>query len=212
MNGLRKIQLSWLLTTAVALCVTGSVPADEPLHEYVGAERCKTCHKKERIGDQYAVWKDGPHHRAHDTLGEDAAKAIAKKLDLPDDPDESPDCLPCHVTGFGLAPSHFYKDLDHDDGVQCESCHGPGRDYRKKKIMSDRDVAEQKGLWDPGANATRCTGCHNPRSPTWDPARYSLPGGGSAGFDFEQAKQRIAHPIPEDVKGRYIELEDDEKD
>ena len=28
-----------------------------------------------------------------------------------------------------------------------------------------------------------------------------------AGFDFAQAVKEIAHPIPEDVKGHYIEIE-----
>jgi hypothetical protein len=41
------------------------------------------------------------------------------------------------------------------------------------------------------------------------------------GFDFEKANEKIAHPIPKDVKGKYLELakkkgandeEDDEED
>ena len=28
------------------------------------------------------------------------------------------------------------------------------------------------------------------------------------GFDFEQAKEKIRHPIPEDVKGKYLEVEE----
>ena len=91
--------------------------------------------------------------------------------------------------------------------MQCESCHGPGRDYRKKKIMSDLDLARSKGLWDPGSDEARCTTCHNQRSPTFNAARYTLPDGSSVGFDFDQAKERIAHTIPEDVKGHYVELE-----
>jgi hypothetical protein len=48
-------------------------------------------------------------------------------------------------------------------------------------------------------------------SPSWDPGRYELADGGTAGFDHEQAKEEIAHPIPEDVKGRYIEIEKERK-
>ena len=52
-----------------------------------------------------------------------------------------------------------------------------------------------------------CATCHNPESPTWDPKRYTLEDGTTAGFDFDQATKRIAHPIPEDTKGRFLEIE-----
>ena len=48
----------------------------------------------------------------------------------------SADCcgLPCvYVPGSEL-------------GVQCEACHGPGKDYAKKKVMIDPDLAREKGL------------------------------------------------------------------
>jgi hypothetical protein len=35
---------------------------------------------------------------------------------------------------------------------------------------------------------------------------------GPSGFDFAQAKERIPHPIPEDVKGRYVELEKERRE
>ncbi len=51
-------------------------------------------------------------------------------------------------------------------------------------------------MWEPDKDETICTKCHNDSSPTWDAAE---------GFDFEARKKDIAHLIPEDVKGRYIE-------
>ena len=50
-------------------------------------------------------------------------------------------------------------------------------------------------MWDPGNDQTICTQCHNDESPTF------------AGFDFEERKEEIVHPIPPEVKGRYLELE-----
>jgi hypothetical protein len=32
------------------------------------------------------------------------------------------------------------------------------------------------------------------------------------GFDYDQAAQRIAHPIPEHVKGHYLELRKKQRD
>jgi hypothetical protein len=182
--------------------------AAQDAHQYVGAAKCKTCHGKELIGDQYGVWKTkDPHHRAFETLTNEASRAIAAKRGLAKPAHEAPECLECHVTAFGAPATQVATPLDPAQGVQCESCHGPGRDYRKKKIMSDHEQAHAKGLWRADEDAAICATCHNERSPTFDAKRYSLPGGKHAGFDFEQAKAKIPHPIPEDVKGRYLEVE-----
>jgi hypothetical protein len=166
-------------------------------HKYVGAKGCKSCHKKELIGNQYGEWEKGEHAKAFETLKGEKAAEIAKKKGLTEPPFESDKCVKCHVTGHGLPPTAFAKPLKAADGIQCESCHGPGKDYRKKKIMSDHDQAVAKGMWEPGENEKICLECHNDESPTWDPAK---------GFDYEAAKEKIAHPIPEDVKGKYLEV------
>ena len=44
------------------------------------------------------------------------------------------------------------------------------------------------------------------RSPSWDPKKFKLANGSTVGFDYEQGKEKIAHEIPEDVKGHYLEL------
>jgi hypothetical protein len=179
----------------------------EPEHDYVGVGKCKSCHGKELMGDQVATWRDGPHGGAFETLRSPQSLAIAEELGLPGPPHEAGECLSCHATPYGVAPARLAFDLDLADGVQCESCHGPGRDYRKKKIMSDLDLARSKGLWDIASDEARCTACHNERSPTFDATRYTLPDASRVGFDFDQAKERIVHSIPEDVKGHYVELE-----
>jgi hypothetical protein len=182
--------------------------AAQDAHQYVGTAKCKTCHAKELIGDQYGAWKmTDPHRRAFETLRSEASRAIAAQRGLAEPPHEAPECLECHVTAFGAPATQVATPLDPAEGVQCESCHGPGRDYRKKKVMSDPELAHAKGLWHAEKDAAICAKCHNERSPTFDAKRYSLPGGRHAGFDFEQAKAKIPHPIPEDVKGRYLEVE-----
>jgi hypothetical protein len=82
-------------------------------------------------------------------------------------------------------------------GVQCETCHGAGSGYRKKKIMMDRDLAISKGLISP-PKEEGCRDCHNDKSPAWKPDRYTREDGTKVGFDFEQAKKVIEHPVPED--------------
>jgi hypothetical protein len=199
------------LASAFSVLAGAASAGSEKLHDYVGVEKCRTCHEKELIGNQVGALSEGPHRRAYETLTEDASLAIAKGLGIATLPQESEACLRCHVTAYGVPAVRIASPLAYMDGVQCESCHGPGRDYRKKQIMSDRARAAKKGLWDASRDEAICTGCHNSESPTYDPARYLRPDGTTSGFDFEIAKGRIAHAIPADVKGRFVELEAAEK-
>jgi hypothetical protein len=185
--------------------------AQEDEHRYVGVKKCRSCHKKELMGDQYGVWKEAQHSKAVETLKGDEAVKIAKEKGIAGPPHEAEECLKCHATAYGLEASQMKYDLKISDGVQCESCHGAGADYRKKKTMSDHDKSVAKGLKDPGENEEICTTCHNDDSPSWDTTKYELADGTTVAFDFEQAKKEIEHPIPEDVKGKYLEIEKKQK-
>jgi hypothetical protein len=204
---------AWQRSAALLAAILVAAPASaDSEHDYVGVEKCRTCHEKELMGNQVATWSKGPHGRAYETLLSEASLAIVVDLGLAEAAVESDACLRCHVTAHGVSPLRIAHLLARSDGVQCESCHGPGRDYRKKKIMADRERAARKGLLDAGSDATICTACHNEESPTFDPNRYSLADGTTVGFDFEIAKTRVPHEIPENVKGRFIELEELEKE
>lgn len=181
-------------------------------HDFIGARKCKSCHGKELMGDQNSTWLKGPHAHGFTTLTSSESQEIARAQGLAGEASEAPECLACHVTAFGVPPERIWKPLKASEGVQCESCHGPGRDYRKKKIMADLEEARSKGLWDPDSERGICLRCHNEASPTFDPQRYTLADGSSTGFDYEQAAARIAHPIPEHVKGHYIELRKKQKE
>jgi hypothetical protein len=164
-------------------------------HEFVGAKKCQTCHKKEKIGNQYGIWLESRHAKAFETLaGEKAAKWAADAG--VDDPQSDERCVKCHVTAYGVPDERVSMKFDRSAGVQCEACHGAGKDYRKKKIMIDRELAESKGLIPQSEKV--CTPCHNDQSPAWNPEKYTLPDGAKVGFDYEQAVEEIAHPVPED--------------
>jgi hypothetical protein len=204
--------LTRLAPLLLALLLTSSAArAEDSVHDYVGVKKCQTCHKKELMGNQVGVWREHPHAAAVETLRSPQSLEVAQRLGIDGAPTEASECLRCHETAHGVAATWIAYDLVREDGVQCESCHGPGRDYRKKTIMSDRDEARAKGLWAPGEDSAICTGCHNRESPTFDLERYMLPDGSKAGFDFDQALVRIAHPIPAEVKGKYLELEEAQK-
>ena len=185
---------SYLVAAGLVACL-GSFEAEAQDHQYVGAAKCKSCHSKDLMGDQYGAWKDGVHAGALETLKSEKATKIATERGVDGPPHEAAECLRCHVTAFEAEASAIKYPIAKKDGVQCESCHGPGNGYRKKKVMADREQSIAKGMWEPGKNAEVCTACHNEESPTANP------------FDFAAAKEKIKHPIPEDVKGNYIALE-----
>jgi hypothetical protein len=118
-----------VLGIAVLAMVAASASAGD--HAYVGAAKCKMCHKV-----QYASWEETTHAKSTEH-----AKAST-------DPAFTADCLKCHATNAS-------EELP---GVQCEACHGPGADFKKMSIMKDRDAAIANGLVIP-SQAT-CDGCH----------------------------------------------------
>jgi hypothetical protein len=167
---------------------TAKAPATAA-HQYVGVKKCKMCHKSEKSGAQYTKWTESKHSKAYETLASDKAKELAAKKGI-DDPQKSPECLQCHVTGYGKPADQFAAAFVEADGVQCEACHGPGKDYVSRKTM--------KGITDGSLKAAdyglilptkeRCVECHNDKSPSF------------VSFDFSADSTKIAHPIPEEYK------------
>jgi len=103
-------------------------------HEFVGAKKCKMCHKKDGI---HPSWAETKHAKAWDLLSDDEKK--------------KEDCVKCHSTGT-TAKGEFLE------GVQCEACHGAGADYKKKSIMQDHEKAMAAGLIMPTEEV--CKACH----------------------------------------------------
>lgn len=198
---MRKKLFVALLVAPVVFMAAGassdgsSVPGKNG-HKFAGHTKCKSCHKKEDIGAQYLAWEGSKHAKAFETLASDQAKEWAAEKGIAD-PQTDEKCVKCHVTAYGLPVEEQAKTFAKtvNDGVQCESCHGAGYDYKKKKIMADHDTAVSKGLVE--VDETLCRTCHNDESPAWDPARYTTQGGKAVGFDYEQAKKKIAHPVTE---------------
>lgn len=143
---------------------------------YVGAQKCKICHKLEKRGKQFIVWENTRHSKSFEVLFTDSALEEAKKQKLEKHPSESPECLKCHGPLYEKAP-----DIK-AEGVTCEVCHGPGSAFKKISIMKNKDAATKNGLTVYGfdeAIKTKCQTCHQ-----------------SEIFDFESSWEKIKHPIP----------------
>ena len=116
----------------------------------IGSERCGGCHT-----EQYEIWKQSPHARAYQVLDQHERKDAR--------------CYGCHTTGLETE----------NNGVGCESCHGPGRHYAKMLVMRDPDLARAVGLQDPTLET--CVRCHTEDNPNIRP------------FKPEEKLDRIRH-------------------
>ncbi|MGC9328938.1 MAG: multiheme c-type cytochrome [Candidatus Hinthialibacter sp.] len=110
---------------------------------YLGAKICMGCHKEE-----YEQWMKTRHASAFFELLEQTRHWV-------------PECVRCHVTGFGH-PEGFrqFPQSDHLMHVQCETCHGPGQRHVDEFGMGHIKLTPQKSL---------CVQCHTSKfSPQFD--------------------------------------------
>lgn len=114
----------FVMVAAVVALFGVATMADDP--EYIGADKCKMCHKI-----QHTSWEGLAHATAFDRLKDDETGQA--------------ECLECHATG-GSAEM---------PGVQCEACHGPGSLYKSMKVMKDREASVAAGLILPDENTCK---------------------------------------------------------
>lgn len=175
-----------------------------PAQDYVGASKCKGCHNSSSKGEQYTIWEGTAHASAFETLKSEAAAKIAKEKGLKVPAFEAPECLSCHVTGFGKGgyevkgedfwnevtdsgkPAKDVKRMESLQSVGCESCHGPGSEYKSSKTMKGltAGTVDAASVGFVKADEKTCLVCHNKKSPTFK------------GFDFKKYYEKVAHPAP----------------
>ncbi len=135
--------------------------------KYIGAAKCKMCHNKADKGEQFNKWAASPHAKAMASLkGADA---------------KNPKCLKCHSTAASVDQS-LVATITVEEGVSCESCHGPGSAYKVATIMKDKKMALTKGMTLPEEKV--CKKCHNEESPNYK------------GFNYKEYAAKIAHDDP----------------
>jgi YVTN family beta-propeller protein len=129
-----------------------------PGPKYVGALACGMCHGAQSGSRAYGTWRTSRHATAYATLGTARAGEIARQMGVTGTPQRSERCLACHSTGSGEPPGRFMGSFDPAQGVQCESCHGPGSEYMAQAVMLDPVAAADGGLL--AVDRTVCTRCH----------------------------------------------------
>ena len=177
------MRLSILILVSLFLLPITSILAQNE-HGYVGTDMCGMCHKSEKQGSQLSIWKNSAHSKAYETLKTDKANQIAKEKGFTTAAVETPECLKCHASGYNVDASLLGKKFKIEDGVQCETCHGPGADYKNLKVMKDKELAIKNGLVMHDKLENFCINCHNAESPTF------------VDMNIDEAWQKIKHEIP----------------
>ncbi len=120
---------------------------------YLGEKNCRRCHEAE-----YQMYSSQDHARAFATLTKNQR-------------DASPECLPCHVVGYGQAGGFASKQTTPDlVNVQCENCHGMGTKH------------PEKGAASAVVGPDVCLTCHTHEQ--------------SPNFDYDEALKHIVHWHP----------------
>jgi len=99
---------------------------------YVGSKACQTCHPVD-----HAAWQKSLHAHAYETLIEKGRE-------------HDPECVVCHVTGYGEAGGFVsLRETPQLAGVGCEACHRAGSAHTAAPKVS---YSQQ--------NAKACGRCH----------------------------------------------------
>ncbi len=173
-------KFSWLLSIVIIAFYYVNA---QPQFSYVGVQDCAMCHKTEKQGLQLSIWQNSKHALAYETLKSEQANQIAKEKGFNTPAVETPECLKCHATGYDLDASFLGAKFKVEDGVQCETCHGPGSHYKPMSIMKDRQKSIENGLIYHENLEDFCIGCHNIESPTF------------VDINIQEAWELIKHPV-----------------
>src|SRR5690606_19214373 len=164
---MRYLKLMFVLGFALAISSTSFAQA-----KYIGANGCKMCHNKPEKGAQYAQWQKTGHAQAYSKL-DDAGKKNAE-------------CLKCHSTA-GSVDKGLLATIKVDEGVSCESCHGPGSMYKSASVMKNKEQSLAKGMIEP-TEAT-CKACHLGKKPDGHKEAKKP-------WNYAEFSKAISHPDP----------------
>jgi len=165
--------LSAVLISASAQAQEPSNPATQQPGQYIGVASCANsgCHgattplQATRIRqNEYFTWLHSDHHAgAYNILFNNLSARIAKNMKLGKKAYEAKLCLDCHSSN--IPPAMISGRIDIEDGIQCETCHGPASGWRGEHAQPGWTHAQsvERGmidLRDTRNRAHTCNACH----------------------------------------------------
>lgn len=154
---------------AFALPLMSGAQTARPLPRYTGLQGCasSSCHGGAELAkNQTLIWaRKDFHHKALAILATSRSERIAEALKLANGPFNQR-CTTCHSPFYTVGPEHFITPAaKHDEGVSCESCHGPAEPWLRSHTRPDYTHAQRvasgmRNLRDLTVRATSCVACH----------------------------------------------------
>lgn len=177
-------KLSFISFLIMVILVGYTYGQEKKANAFIGVDACASCHKTEKQGKQLDIWKNSKHAQAFKTLQSAKSDSIAGALGHNTPAAKTEACLKCHASGYNVENALLSDKFKIEDGVQCETCHGAGSNYKSLKIMKNRADAIANGLVVHEKSDAFCTSCHNAESPTY------------VDFKFDEMWEKIKHPTP----------------
>lgn len=141
------------------------------------------------------IWEHADAHAgAYRALASESARRIARNLGLAD-ATSAAECLGCHATAPPVAQRGPAFRLE--QGVGCESCHGPGGAFLRTHVQSTSShrgnlAAGMYPTTDPRARAHLCLSCH--QGDAKQPMSHRLYGAGHPRLRFELDTYGVLQP------------------
>lgn len=140
---------------------------------YLGVASCasSSCHGSTQplqatrvLQNEYFTWLNSDRHaRAYNVLFDNRSKRIARNMRLRGAPHKETLCLDCHSSNV---PTRLVSGVvDLEDGIQCETCHGPAGGWRAEHTEPGwtHEKSVERGLVDLRLTTVRagtCLPCH----------------------------------------------------
>ncbi len=157
--------------------VQATAPPESPA--YVGAETCGRCHTA-----AFTSWAGGDHSRAALVFGMRAGREMMARAGTAG---FQLSCRACHAPPDTVAPISPDGSFRSEDGVQCETCHGPGSLHVQLRTAPESD-STRSGLVPVRADTAFCLSCHRAGKPLHDATALRTPR-----FDKSLFWKRIQH-------------------
>jgi hypothetical protein len=146
------------------------------------------------LQNEYSTWAVlDKHSHASSVLTNDVGKRIGRILGVK--PESSAKCLDCHALNAGDAQKS--RSFDSNDGVSCESCHGPASNWlglhTTRGWTHEKSLLEgMRELRDPVKRSETCLTCHLGTATKW--VDHEMIAAGHPDLYFELASFSAAMP------------------
>ena len=187
--------------------------AAPPDLRYMGTATCASsnCHgaatprnSSNVLQNEYVTWsKKDAHSKAWRVLTTEDSKKIGYNLGIKD-PSKDPLCLKCHSTY--VKPELQDKKFSIEDGVTCESCHGPAEKWLSSHTSASHSSNVSRGMNDLvplEKRAQFCLDCHYGNDDKF--VNHTLIGAGHPRLSFELDTYSMIQPRHWDYDKDYIE-------